>query len=183
MFYLLLICSCLIVRSEIHFSESLCFIGTSQFISSVHDLTRFCLMWVFTDFNLRTHMWAVFALCFPFYKGKQRANTAHMWVSLAQWRGEIGAFYNNRLTFSKISIFLLLSLSYGSIFFRLDVIKLSLLIISLILRDIIFFNFKKCRKINRKIRVYLFTTIYLLIISKLLEHLWVGSELSVSVVT
>ena len=24
-------------------------------------------------------------------------------VSLAQWRGEIGAFYNNTLTFSKIS--------------------------------------------------------------------------------
>ena len=68
MFYLLFICSCLIVRSEIHFSESLCFIGTSQFISSVYDLTRFCLMWVFTEFNLRTHMWAVFALCVPFYK-------------------------------------------------------------------------------------------------------------------
>ena len=96
-------------------------------------------------------------------------------VSLAQWRGEIGAFYNNTLTFSKISIFyLLLSLSYGSIFFRSDVIKLSLLIISLILSGIIFFNFKKCRKINRKIGVYLFTTIYLLIISNLLEYLWVG---------
>ena len=99
-------------------------------------------------------------------------------VSLAQWRGEIGAFYNNTLAFSKISIFyLLLSLSYGSIFFRSDVIKLSLLIISLILSGIIFFNFKKCRKINRKIGVYLFTTIYLLIISNLLEHLWVGSRI------
>ena len=101
-----------------------------------------------------------------------------MLVSLAQWRGEIGAFYNNTLTFSKISIFyLLLSLSYGSIFFRSDVIKLSLLIISLILSGIIFFNFKKCRKINRKIGVYLFTTIYLLITSNLLEHLWVGSRI------
>ena len=99
-------------------------------------------------------------------------------VSLAQWRGEIGAFYNNTLAFSKISIFyLLLSLSYGSIFFRSDVIKLSLLIISLILSGIIFFNFKKCRKINRKIGVYLFTTIYLLIISNLLEYLWVGSRI------
>ena len=99
-------------------------------------------------------------------------------VSLAQWRGEIGAFYNNTLTFSKISIFyLLLSLSYGSIFFRLDVIKLSLLIISLILSGIIFFNFKKCRKINRKIGVFLYTTIYLLTISNLLEHLWVGSRI------
>ena len=99
-------------------------------------------------------------------------------VSLAQWRGEIGAFYNNTLTFSKISIFyLLLSPSYGSIFFRLNVIKLSLLIISLILSGIIFFNFKKCRKINRKIGVYLFTTIYLLIISNLLEYLWVGSRI------
>ena len=99
-------------------------------------------------------------------------------VSLAQWRGEIGAFYNNTLTFSKISIFyLLLSLSYGSIFCRLDLIKLSLLIVGLILNGIIFFHFKKCRKINRKIGVYLFTTIYLLIISNLLEHLWVGSRI------
>ena len=99
-------------------------------------------------------------------------------VSLAQWRGEIGAFYNNTLTFSKISIFyLLLSLSYGSIFCRLDLIKLSLLIVSLILNGIIFFHFKKCRKINRKIGVYLFTTIYLLIISNLLEYLWVGSRI------
>ena len=99
-------------------------------------------------------------------------------VSLAQWRGEIGAFYNNTLAFSKISIFyLLLSLSYGSIFCRLDLIKLSLLIISLILNGIIFFHFKKCRKINRKIGVYLFTTIYLLIISNLLEHLRVGSRI------
>ena len=31
-------------RSEIHFSESLCLIETSQFISSAHDLTHFCLM-------------------------------------------------------------------------------------------------------------------------------------------
>ena len=68
MFYLLLICSYLILCSEIHFSESLCFIGTSQFISSVYDLTPFYLMWVFTEFNLRTHMWAVFDLCVPFYK-------------------------------------------------------------------------------------------------------------------
>ena len=68
LFYLLFICSCLIVHSEIHFSESLCFIGTSQFISSVYDLTPFYLMWVFTEFNLRTHMWAVFDLCVPFYK-------------------------------------------------------------------------------------------------------------------
>ena len=43
MFYLLFICSCFIVRSDIHFSESLCFIGTSQFITSVHDLTRYKL--------------------------------------------------------------------------------------------------------------------------------------------
>ena len=90
-------------------------------------------------------------------------------VSLGQWRGEIGALYNNTLTYSKISIFyLLLSLSYGSIFCRLDLIKLSLLIISLILKGIIYFHFKKCRKINRKIGVYLF------IISNLLEYLWVG---------
>ena len=68
MFYLLFISSCLIVRSEIHFSESLCFIGTSQFISSAHDLTRLYLMWIFTEFNLRTHMWAVIALCVPFCK-------------------------------------------------------------------------------------------------------------------
>ena len=68
MFYLLFICSCLIVRSKIDFSKSLRFIGTSQFISSIHDLIRFCLMWVFTELNLRTHLWAIFVLCAPFYK-------------------------------------------------------------------------------------------------------------------
>ena len=99
-------------------------------------------------------------------------------VSLAQWRGEIGAFYNNTLTFSKISIFyLLLSLSNRSIFCRLDLIKLPLLIISLILSEIMFFHFKKCRNINLKIGVYLFTTIYLLIISNVLEYLWLGSRI------
>ena len=68
MFYLLFICSCLIVHSEVHFSESLCFIGTSQFISSAHGLTRFCLMWVFTELNLRFHLMAIFVFCSPFYK-------------------------------------------------------------------------------------------------------------------
>ena len=101
-----------------------------------------------------------------------------MSVSLAQWHGHIVAFCNNTLTFSKISIFyLLLSLSYGSIFRRLDLIKLPLLIISLILNGIMFFHFKKVRNNNVKIRFYLFTTIYLLIISNLLEYLWVGSRI------
>ena len=99
-------------------------------------------------------------------------------VSLAQWRGEIGAFYNNTLTFSKISIFyLLLSLSNRSIFCRLDLIKLPLLIISLILSEIMFFHFKKCRNINLKIGVYLFTTIYLLTTSNLLECILVASQI------
>ena len=59
-----------LVCSEINFSESLCFIGTSQFISSIHDLTRFCLMWVFepTELNLRTHLRAIYILFVPFYK-------------------------------------------------------------------------------------------------------------------
>ena len=99
-------------------------------------------------------------------------------VSLAQRRGEIGAFYSNTLIFSKTSMFyLLLSLSCVSIFCRLDLIKLPLLLISLILNGIIFFHFKKCRKINRKTGVYLFTTIYLIIISNLLEYLWIGSRI------
>ena len=68
MFYLLFICSCLIVCSEIPFSESLCFIGTSQFISSLYDLTRFFLMWVFTELNFRTHLRGIFVLCVSFYK-------------------------------------------------------------------------------------------------------------------
>ena len=97
-------------------------------------------------------------------------------VSLAKWRGEIGTFYNNTLTFPKISIFyLLLPLPYGSIFCRLDLIKLLFLIISLISNGIMFFHFKKCRNNNLKIGVYLFTTIYFLIISNLLEYLWVAS--------
>ena len=53
---------------EIPFSESLCFIGTSQSISRVHDLTRFCLMSVFIELNLRTHLRVIFVLCVPFYK-------------------------------------------------------------------------------------------------------------------
>ena len=67
MFYLLIICSCHIVRLEIHFSKSFYFIGTIQFIFSVQDLTRFCLACVFTELNLGTHLWAKFALCIPFY--------------------------------------------------------------------------------------------------------------------
>ena len=99
-------------------------------------------------------------------------------VSLAQWCGKIGAFCNNTLTFSKISIFyLLLSLSNRSIFCRLDLIKLPLLIISLILSGIMFFHFKKCRNINLKIGVYLFTTIYLLTTSNLLECILVASQI------
>ena len=99
-------------------------------------------------------------------------------VSLAPWLGEIDAFYNNTLAFSKISTFyLLLSLPYGSIFCRLDLIKLLFLIISLILNGIMFFHFKKCRNNNLKIGVYLFTTIYLLIISNLLEYFWVASRI------
>ena len=97
-------------------------------------------------------------------------------VSLAQWRKEIGAFYNNTLAFSNISTFcLLLPLSYGSIFCRLDLIKLPLLIISLILSGIMFYHFKNVGNINLKIGVYQFTNLYLLTISTLLEYLWVGS--------
>ena len=99
-------------------------------------------------------------------------------VSLAQWRGEIGAFYNNTLAFSKISTFyLLLSLPYGSIFCRLDLIKLLFLTIGLILNGIMFFHFEKCRNNNLIIGVYLFTTIHLLIISNLLECPWVASRI------
>ena len=97
-------------------------------------------------------------------------------VSLVQWRGDIGTFYSNALTFSKISIFyLLLSLSNRSIFCRLDLIKLPLLIISLILSGIMFYHFKNVGNINLKIGVYPFTNLYLLTISTLLEYLWVGS--------
>ena len=136
MFYFLFFCSCLIVCSEIPFSESLCFIGTSQFISAAHDLTRFCLMWSFTELNLRTHLRASFALCVPFYKpifaiiyltallfsiidalsyNRVSVYLFSMPVSVAQWRVEIGVFYKNTLAFSNISIFyLMLSLPYWS---------------------------------------------------------------------
>ena len=40
-----------------------------------------------------------------------------------------------------------------------------------------FFHFKKCRNNNLKIGAYLFTTIYLLIISNLLEYLWFASRI------
>ena len=99
--------------------------------------------------------------------------------SLVAFQKLIGAFYNNAMAFSKISSFcLLLSVPYGSIFCRLDLIKLLFLIISLILKGKIFFHFKKCRNNNLKMRVYLFTTIYLLIISNLLEYLWIASRIN-----
>ena len=41
-----------------------------------------------------------------------------------------------------------------------------------------FLYFKKCRNNNLKIGVYLFTTIYLLIISNLQEYLWVASRIN-----
>ena len=72
---------------------------------------------------------------------------------------------------------LLLSRSYGFIFCRLDLIKLLLLITSLILNGIMFFYFEKCRNNNLKIGVCLFSTIYLLIISNLLEHICVASRI------
>ena len=40
-----------------------------------------------------------------------------------------------------------------------------------------FFYFKKCRNINLKIGVYLFTTIYLLTTSNLLECILVASQI------
>ena len=43
------------------------FKGTSHFISAVHGFTRFCIMWVFTELNLRTHFRVTFFLCVPFY--------------------------------------------------------------------------------------------------------------------
>ena len=98
-------------------------------------------------------------------------------VSLTQSSGQIVAFYNKTLVFSRISIFyLLLALSYGSIFCWLDFIKWLLRIIRLILNGIISFHFKKCRNNNLKIRVHLFTTIYL-IIPDLLEYFWVASRI------
>ena len=45
------------------------------------------------------------------------------------------------------------------------------------LNGIMFFHFKKCRSNNLKIGVYLFTAIYLLIISNLLDYLWFPSPI------
>ena len=57
-------------------------------------------------------------------------------VSLARWRGEIGALYNNTLAFSNILIFyLILSLPWGSIFCRLHFIKLQHVIVSLLFNE------------------------------------------------
>ena len=141
MFYLSFICSYLIVCLEIPFSEILCLIETSQFIFSVDDLTRFCQMEVFTELNLRTHLRTIFVLYVPFYKPAfaiiylttifslllmfwviktVSIYLLSMPVSLNQWCGEISVFYNNTLALSKISIlYLLFSLSFGSIFCRL----------------------------------------------------------------
>ena len=51
-----------------NFTESLCYIQTSQFISTLQDLTRFCMMWIFTELNFRTLLRARFVLCDLFYK-------------------------------------------------------------------------------------------------------------------
>ena len=84
-------------------------------------------------------------------------------VSLDQWRGDT-------LSFSKISIFcLIVSLPYGCTFCRLP-----FLIISLILNRIMFFYFKECWNNRLTIRIYLFTTVYLLIISNVLGYLAVA---------
>ena len=99
-------------------------------------------------------------------------------VSLAQWRGEIGVSYNNALVLSNISIFyLILSLAYGPIICRLDLIKLLFLVISLILKGLMFFHSKKCRNNSLTIGVYPLTTLYLFIVSNLLECLWVASRI------
>ena len=93
-------------------------------------------------------------------------------VSLAQWRGEIGAFYNNTLAFSNIlTFYLVLSVLYGSIFCSLHLIKLLFLIIRLLFNRIMFFYFKKRRSNSPTIGVYLSTVSCLLIISNLPEHL------------
>ena len=110
--------------------------------------------------------------------------SSSMLVSLAQWRGEISAFYTNTLIFSQISIFyLLLSLLYGSIFCRLGLIKLSLLIISLILNGTKFFHLKKCRKINRKKGSTYLLPYILLLYQTYWNTFGLVHELSVSVVT
>ena len=44
------------------------YIVTSQFISALYDPTRFCLMCVFTELNLRTPLRAIFVLCDLFHK-------------------------------------------------------------------------------------------------------------------
>ena len=101
-----------------------------------------------------------------------------MTVSLAQWCGEVGPFYNNTLTFSNISIFyLILSLPCGCLFCRLDLIESLFLIKSLILNGIMFFHYLKSRNNRLTIGVNPLTTWYLLIISKLLEYLWVASRI------
>ena len=102
------------------FSENLCYIGTSQFISDVYDLALFCLMWGFTELNFRTHLKAIFFLYVPFYKAVfaiiyltvilfsvidvlSYQECFHyffsMPVSLAQVREDTGAFYSNILAF------------------------------------------------------------------------------------
>ena len=197
-FYLLSFCPCLIVCSELPFSESLYSIRTSRFISAVHELTRFCPMWGFTELNFWTHLRAIFVLCVPFYKPAFAIiclttirfsiidilsyQETFIWFSmpgsLAQWRGEIGVFYNSTFTFSNILIFcLVLSLPYGHIFCKLDLIKLLFLVISLILNGIMLFHFKKCRNNSLAIGVYTLTTLFLIIISNLLEYLWVASRI------
>ena len=203
---MLFCCSCLIDCSKIIFRESLCFIGTNQFISTVHGLTRFCLMWGFTESNLQSHLKTIFILCAPFYKPvfviiylsailllllifwvikRVFIHLFLMLVSLGQYRREIGAFYNNTLTFPDISIlYLVLLLPHGSIFCGLDSIRLLVLIITLIFNRKMFFYFLSiCDLFGLTTGVYTLTILHLLIILNFLEYLWLLYEFLVSVVT
>ena len=98
--------------------------------------------------------------------------------SLAQWRGEIDPFYYNALAFSNISIiYLILSLSYESIFCKLDLIKLLFQFICLVLNEAMFFHFKKPGNNSLKIGLYPLTTLYFLTLSTFLECIWVASRI------
>ena len=67
-YVLLFFYSFLTVCSEIPFGESLCYIGTSPFISALRDSTRFCLMWGLIELNFRSSLRTIFVLCVLFYK-------------------------------------------------------------------------------------------------------------------
>ena len=100
------------VRKFISSCEILCLIGTNQVfsLSWIYELTwglymSFVFLFISQSLLQSISYPYVFLLLMFWVIKRVFICLFSIQVSLAQWRGEIGPFYNNTLAFSKISIF------------------------------------------------------------------------------